>query len=101
MLFCTRGILHPASFTILLLRRHARHGDNKRYVEKARSNNRRMRLCAAIFQHVRVIPSHHGNKLDSTILAAGIALLAVRCYFVKDASLLICHLMSTTASPLV
>lgn len=101
MLFCMKGILHPASFRILLLRRHARHSDNKRYVENARSNNHQMRLCAAIFQHVRVIPSRYGNKLHSTSLAAGIALLAVRCYFIKDASLRICHLMSTTASPLV
>lgn len=100
MLFCTRGILQPASFRILLLRRHAKNGDKKCHVENARSNHCCVGLPAAIFQHVRVTPSHHGNKLQSTILAAGIALLAVRCYSIKDASLRICHLMSTMASPL-
>lgn len=51
----------------------------------------RMSLWAAIFQHVRIILSHHGNKLNSTSLAAGITLLAMQRYFIKDALLQICH----------
>lgn len=51
----------------------------------------RMSLWAGIFQHVRIILSHHGNKLNSTSLAAGITLLAMQRYFRKDALLQICH----------
>ena len=99
MLFCTRGILQSASFRILLLRRHAKHGDNK-CMSKMHGATIAVLDSPALFKQVRVIPSHHGNKLQSTSLAAGIALLAVRCYSVKDVSLRICHLMSTMASPL-
>lgn len=97
----TRGILHPASHRILLLRRHPQHHNNKCYIETALSNNGSTSLCAVIFQHVRITLSHHGNKLNSTSPTAGIALLAMQCYFIKNALLRVCQGRSTMAFPFV
>lgn len=43
------------------------------------SNNGRRSLCAVIFQRVRIMFAHDGNKLSSAGVAAGISLLAMRC----------------------
>lgn len=96
-----RGILHPASYRILLPRRHPLHHNNKCYIENGLSNNCGTSLWAVIFQHVRITPAHHGNKLNSTSLAAGIALLAMQCYFIKNALLWLCQQRSTMAFPFV
>lgn len=96
-----RGILHPASYRILLPRRHPPHRNNKCYIENGLRNNCRTSFWAVIFQHVGITPSHHGNKLNSTSVAAEIALLAMQCYFLKNALLWLCQQRSTMAFPFV
>lgn len=84
-------MIQPGSFRILLLWRHPKHYNNKCYIKEALGNKCNMSLCEAIFQYVRIIISLWGNKLSSTNLAAGITLLAIQCFLIKNAFLWICQ----------